>query len=334
MPNSAAPLVSVERAGVEEAIHLGHLAVVGADGEVRARLGDPDHLTYFRSCAKPFQSIGSLGTGIASRFDLRPEHVAIMSASHNGEPRHVEIVRDLLARTGVPESALQCGAHWPIHEPSAALARRQMDEPLPIFNNCSGKHAGMLAAATALGAPLDTYLEPDHPVQRRISDVIADYTHRPSATIHYGTDGCSAPNAAVPLAAMARSFAALVRATEEIPLGVVAAMTEHPFLVGGTDRFDTRLMEATGGRLLAKAGAAGAHCTADRESGLGLTIKLDSGDGTWTAVAVMAALDRLGWLRPGEREALSAFARPTLRNHRRMAVGIVRPVLQFAVTAM
>ena len=192
----------------------------------------------------------------------------------------------------------------------------------------------MLAAATALGAPLDTYLEPDHPVQRRISDVIADYTHRRSATIHYGTDGCSAPNAAVPLAAMARSFAALVRATEEIPLGVVAAMTEHPFLVGGTDRFDTRLMEATGGRLLAKAGAAGAHCTADRESGLGLTIKLDSGDGTWTAVAVMAALDRLGWLRPGEREALSAFARPTLRNHRRMAVGIVRPVLQFAVTAM
>src|SRR5437762_13372785 len=185
MPNSAAPLVSVERGGVAEAIHLGHLAVVAADGGIRASLGDPDHLTYFRSCAKPFQTIGSLGTGIASRFDLRAEHLAIMSASHNGEPRHVEIVRDLLARATVPESALQRGAHWPIHEPSAALARRQMEEPLPTFNDCSGKHAGMLAAATALGAPLDTYLEPDHPVQRRISDVIADYTHRPSATIHY-----------------------------------------------------------------------------------------------------------------------------------------------------
>src|SRR2546428_11807157 len=138
MPNSAAPLVSVERAGVEEAIHLGHLAVVGADGEVRARLGDPDHLTYFRSCAKPFQSIGSLGTGIASRFDLRPEHVAIMSASHNGEPRHVEIVCDLLARTGGPGSALQCGAHWPIHEPSAALAPAPHGEPPTGFHNWAG----------------------------------------------------------------------------------------------------------------------------------------------------------------------------------------------------
>ena len=257
-----------------------------------------------------------------------------MSASHNGEPRHVEIVRDLLARAAVPESALQCGAHWPIHEPSAAVARRQMTEPLSVFNNCSGKHAGMLAAAKALDAPLETYLEPDHPVQRRIRDVIAAFTNAAAPTIRYGIDGCSAPNPAVPLVAIARSFGLLAQTKEETPRAVATAMTEHPFLVGGTDRFDTRLMEATSGRLLAKGGAAGAHCTADRESGLGLAIKLDSGDGTWTAVAVMAALDRLGWLKPGEREALSAFARPTLRNHRRVAVGIVRPVLQFAVTAM
>src|SRR5438034_279778 len=233
---------------------LGHLAVVGADGRVRARLGDPDHLTYFRSCAKPFQSVGSLGSGIVNRFDLRPEHVAIMSASHNGEARHVEVVRDLLARAAIPELALQCGAHWPIHDPSAAPARRQMDEPLPIFNNCSGKHAGMLAAAKALEAPLETYLERNHPVQRRISEVIAEYTRRPLATTHFGVDGCSAPNPAVPLAAMARSFAALVQAKDGAPRDVVAAMTEHPFLVAGTDRFDTRLMEATRGRLLAKAG--------------------------------------------------------------------------------
>src|SRR5207247_2679434 len=101
MPNSAAPLVSVERAGVEEAIHLGHLAVVGADGRVRASLGDPDHLTYFRSCAKPFQSVGSLGSGIVNRFDLRPEHVAIMSASQHGEASDVAASRDLRERTRV-----------------------------------------------------------------------------------------------------------------------------------------------------------------------------------------------------------------------------------------
>jgi len=291
-------------------------------------------VTYFRSCAKPFQAIGSLSTGIAARYELSTEHIAIMAASHSGEPRHVEIVRDLLRRTGIAESALQCGAHWPYDERAATAARRQMDEPLAVFNNCSGKHAGMLAAARALDAPLETYLDPAHPVQQRIRGVIEAFTGCPPAVIHYGIDGCSAPNAAVPLAAVARSFAGLLTSTDETTASVVAAMTQHPFLIGGTDRFDTRLMEVTGGRLLAKGGAAGAHCTGDRRSRRGLAVKFDSADGTWTAVAVVAALERLGWLEQGEREALSNFARPTLRNHKRQAVGTVRPVFRDLVTAV
>ena len=334
MQDLAAPLVRVERGAVEEAIHLGHLAVVDTDGRVHASLGDPGHVTYFRSCAKPFQAIGSLGTGIAARYELSTEHLAIMSASHSGEPRHVEIVRDLLRRTGIAESALQCGAHWPYDERAAASARRQMDEPLAVFNNCSGKHAGMLAAARALDAPLETYLDPAHPVQQRIRGVIEAFTGCPPAVIHYGIDGCSAPNAAVPLAAVARSFAGLLTSTDKTPASVVAAMTQHPFLIGGTDRFDTRLMEVTGGRLLAKGGAAGAHCTGDRRSRRGLAVKFDSGDGTWIAVAVVAALERLGWLDEGEREALSNFAHPTLRNHKRQAVGTVRPAFRDLVTAV
>jgi len=334
MPHPAAPLIRVERGGIEEAIHLGHLAVVDADGQVHASLGDPGHVTYYRSCAKPFQAIGSLSAGIAARYELGAEHIAMMAASHNGEPRHVEVVRDLLRRAGIAESALQCGAHWPYYEPAATAARHQMDEPLAVFNNCSGKHAGMLAAARALNAPLETYLDPAHPVQERIRGVIEPFTGCRSADIHYGIDGCSAPNAAVPLAAMARSFAALLTSTDETPKTVVAAMTQQPFLIGGTDRFDTRLMEVTRGRLLAKGGAAGAHCTGDQRSGHGLAVKLDSGDGTWTAVAVMAALERLGWLDPGEREALSNFATPTLRNHKRLVVGTVRPVFRDLVTGV
>src|SRR5438445_1668834 len=192
MPNSAAPLVSVERGGIEEAIHLGHLAVVDAQGRLHASLGDPGHVTYFRSCAKPFQAIGSLGTGIAQRYGLGSEHVAIMAASHNGEPRHVELVRDLLRRVGIEESALQFGAHWPYFEPAATAARHQMDQPLAVFNNCSGKHAGMLAAARALDTPLDTYLDPAHPVQQRIRGVVEAFTACQTAKIHYGIDGCSA----------------------------------------------------------------------------------------------------------------------------------------------
>lgn len=333
MPTPAAPMVRVERGGVEEAIHLGHLAAVDAGGRIQASAGNPDRLTYFRSCAKPFQAMAALRADIVSRFRLQPEHIAIMSASHNGEPRHVEVVRDLLDHAGIPESALQCGAHWPYYEPAATVARRAMEQPLQVFNNCSGKHAGMLAAASALGAPLETYLDRDHPVQRRIAEVIAEFTAVPPAAIRYGIDGCSAPNPAVPLAAMARSFAALVTSADETARTIVDATTTHPFLIGGTDRFDTRLMEVTNGRMLAKGGAAGAHCTADRRSGQGLAIKLDSGDGTWTAVAVMAALDRLGWLEEAEREALSCFALPSLRNHKRVVVGSVRPVPDIPVTA-
>lgn len=334
MPLSAQPLVRVERGGVEEALHCGHVVVTDARGTIKTALGNPERRTYFRSCAKPFQAIASLHAGIVSRFDLEPEHVAIMAASHNGEPRHIEVARDLLRRTGVAESALQCGAHWPYYEPAAAVVRREMPEPIPIFNNCSGKHAGMLAAARALGTPLETYLQPDHPVQQRIRQAVEDFTACPSDEVRYGTDGCSAPNPAVPLAAMARSFASLVSSKSAEAAAVVAAMTAHPFLVGGTDRFDTRLMEVTRGRLLAKGGAAGAHCTANRRSGEGLAIKLDSGDGTWAPVAVMAALQQLGWLDAAELDALRSFAEPNLRNYRRLLVGSVRPVLELPVTAM
>src|SRR2546421_9022671 len=152
MPNAAVPLVRVERGGIEEALHVGHLVAADAGGRIQASAGNPERLTYFRSCAKPLQAFAALDTGMASSFDLTSEHIAIMAASHNGEPRHVEVVRDLLQRTGVPESALQCGAHWPYYEPAAAVVRHQLSEPLAVFNNCSGKHAGMLAAANALGA--------------------------------------------------------------------------------------------------------------------------------------------------------------------------------------
>ena len=327
MPGSAAPMVRVERGGVEEALHPGHLVVADADGHISTAIGNPERVTYYRSSAKPFQALAALRTGIVDRFDLTQEDIAIMAASHSGEPRHVETVRDLLQRAGLPESALQCGAHWPYDEQAASAARRQMQEPLVIFNNCSGKHAGMLAAARALDAPLETYLDHTHPVQQRIADAVSEFTGLNHSDIDWGLDGCSAPNAAVPLAAMARSFAGLLHSSDESARRVVTAMTSHPYLIGGTDRFDTRLMEVTRGRLLAKGGAAGVHCTVDRRSGLGLVIKLDSGDGTWIAVAVIAALHQLGWLQADERQALSSFAEPELRNHRRAVVGSVRPLL-------
>ncbi len=326
MPHAAVPLLRVERGEVEEGLLRGHLAALDAMGAIVASKGDPNRLTYFRSCAKPFQAIATLRTGIVERFGLTAEHVAIVCASHSGEPRHVAVVRDLLAHAQVDESALRCGAHWPYDEAAASVVRREMSEPLPIFNNCSGKHSGMLAAARVLQAPIASYLEPSHPVQQRIRQVVEEFTGCQATDVVYGIDGCSAPNAAVPLAAMARSFARLVTSGDTTATGVVEAMTTHPFLVGGTQRFDTALMEVTGGRLLAKGGAAGAHCTADRRSGVGLAVKLEGVDGTWLSVAVMAALADLGWLAAAERLALDRFAHPTLRNHNGLEVGRVTAV--------
>jgi L-asparaginase II len=328
MPTSAVPLLRIERGEIEEGIQRGHLAVADAAGALVAALGDPGRLTYFRSCAKPFQAIAALRTGIVEQYGLNAEHIAIICASHNGEPRHVAVVRDLLRHAELDETTLQCGAHWPYDESAASVVRREMAEPLAVFNNCSGKHSGMLAASRMLQAPLTTYLEPSHPVQQRIRHVVEEYTGCVSTDVIYGIDGCSAPNAAVPLSAMARSFARLVTSDDTAARTAVDAMTAHPFLVGGSKRFDTALMEATEGRLLAKGGAAGAYCTADRRSGVGLALKLEDVDGTWTSAAVMAALAGLGWLTADEQQALARFTQPTLRNHKGLEVGRVRPLLQ------
>ena len=309
MPTSAVPLLRIERGEVEEGLQRGHLAAVDGTGTIVSSKGDPSRPTYFRSCAKPFQAIAALRTGIVERFDLTTEHVAIICASHSGEPRHVAAVRDLLTHAELDESALQCGAHWPYDEAAASVVRREMTEPLPVFNNCSGKHSGMLAATRVLHAPLANYLEPSHPVQQRIRQVIEEFTGCPTSDTVYGIDGCSAPNPAVPLSAMASGFAQLVTSDDTAAKTAVEAMTTHPFLVGGTQRFDTALMEVTQGRLLAKGGAAGAHCappartappTGGRASGLPSSWKM--------------------WMAPGSRlpswrrwPASAGFRRPSSR---------------------
>ena len=320
--------MAVDRGDIREATHAGHIVVVDAMGRVESALGQPDRITYFRSSAKPFQALAALRTGIHSRFQLQLEHLAVMTASHSGEPRHIALVRELLASAGVPEGALQCGAHWPIYEPAADALRREMPAPLVVHNNCSGKHAGMLAAGRAIDASLTDYLQPDHPVQTRIRDVIVEFTGVPPGSLALGIDGCSAPNAAVPLAAMARAYAALLRSTDPQAQSIIEAMTGFPFVVGGTDRFDTSLMGVSEGRLLAKGGAAGVHCTGDRRSGWALAVKLESGDGAQVATAVMAALTQLGWLDARQAAALDRFARPSLRNRRGLEVGKVRAIFE------
>jgi L-asparaginase II len=323
-------LLHSTRGDLVETIQGGHVAVVDARGRLLGSAGDPDAWSYLRSSAKPLQATMVVQSGAAERFDLTGALLAICCASHNGEPGHVEAVRTVLERAGAPEDALQCGVHAPSYQPAAAALWRAGAEPTVLHNNCSGKHAGMLASARALGAPLDDYLSIDHPVQQGILTNVAALSGVPRERIVIGIDGCSAPVHGLPVRGMAQAYAHLAdpqSAPAYAPtLDLLAeAMATHPWYVDGTNGPDTLLMERAGGRLVVKSGAEGVLCVAVRGAGIGLAIKMQSGRNEWSHAVAIEALRQLDLLTASDIDAFGELAHPVVRNHRRLRVGDVRP---------
>ena len=329
-----APLVQVWRGDTVESVHFGAIAVADSRGRVLAACGDPGTITFLRSAAKPVQVLPLLASGAAERFGLLDEEIAVMAGSHGGEPFHVEAVRSILRKIGLDESALQCGVHAPYHRPTAQALRRRGAEPTALHNNCSGKHAGMLALAVQLGAPVSTYLEVDHPVQVRIRAAIEELAGLDPGSSRVATDGCSAPTFAMPLRHAARMYARLVQAGRRGPMDaaaarVVAAMRRHPEMVAGTDRLCTKLMRAGGGGLIAKIGAEG-YCGLGwrrDDAGVGAALKIADGDGLRARPsAAIEALLQMGLLDRPVAAALVARFAPDLKNRRGLPVGRVEPV--------
>jgi L-asparaginase II len=330
--NGYRPLVKVWRGEIVESVHHGAVALADDSGRIVSRHGDPGIVTYLRSAAKPAQILPLLASGAADRFGFSEAEIAIMIGSHGGEPFHVETVRSILARLGLDEEALQCGAHPPYHKPSARALRQAHQQPGALHNNCSGKHAGMLALAVHLGAPVETYLEESHPVQQRIRGAIATLTGVAPGAIVTATDGCSAPNFAVPLGAAAALFARLV-APHALPADLreaagraTRAMRRHPEMVAGTERLCTALMQAGSHGLIAKIGAEGFYglgYTRDGR-GYGLALKVADGDGERARpTAVIAALRAVDVIDEATAaDLLERFVGP-LRNHRGIVVGRV-----------
>jgi L-asparaginase II len=310
--------VRVFRGEAVESRHRVHVAVF-ADGALRSAAGDPDEVVFLRSAAKPFQAAAMVGSGALDRFGATEEVLALVAASHSGEAVHTRGVAGLLRRLGLDERSLACGVHPPF-DPTVA----REGEISQLHHNCSGKHAGMLALALHLGVSPADYLDPQGPVQRRILDTVARAAGLAAADVVIATDGCSAPTFALPLRAAARAFSLLARpekAPAELrsPLRrVVEAMVRHPYLVAGTGRFDTRLMIAMEGRLVAKGGAEGVEGIADRENGVGIVLKVADGAARAVAPAVLELLRQLGCSTP---EALEIERRPVLTNHAGKAVG-------------
>jgi L-asparaginase II len=301
---SAAPLVRVVRSGLEESVHLGHVAVCDADGRVVAAVGDAHHVVFARSSMKPLQAAVSLR---AIGEDLPDRLVAIMCASHNGEPVHVDAVRSLLGTAGLSVVALRNPPGWPMDDEARAAARAPGRE----LHNCSGKHAGMVVASARAGWDVGTYLRPGHPLQRRVLKAVLAATGL--ERVEVGVDGCGVPVHGMPLSAMATLFARLSR-PERLgglaPLAAccTAAMRAEPYLVAGRDRTDTAVMQEVDG-IVVKSGAEALTCAALLESGLGVAVKIADGGNRASGPALIHALWQLGAISDGQLARLDRFAR-------------------------
>ena len=324
--------VRVWRGDEIESLHAVAAAVVDGRGRTLHRHGDPARRAWLRSSAKPIQLLPLVEEGLVERFGFSEEELAVMAASHDAEPFHLEAVRSILARAGLDESSLRCGAHEPGNAEAAEELRRRGEQPTAVHNNCSGKHAGMLVVCQALEWPLDSYLAPDHPLQRRIWRTIAELAGMEPDKIGRAVDGCGAVTFAMPVVAMARAWAALAVADDrrgtarEKAVGrIFDAMAACPAHVGGTGRLDSDLLRHAGDRLIAKTGAEGVYCVALRgsrgEGPVALAIKVVDGARRAQEPAVLALLEELGEIDASRDPALEAHARPAIANRSGTLVG-------------
>jgi L-asparaginase II len=321
--------VKVYRGDVVESVHRASVAVVDRQGRLEASFGDPNLVTFVRSSIKPVQALPLLETGAAKRFGLSEEELAIACSSHNGEDVHVRLVEGVLEKIGLGVEALRCGAHAPYDK---SAAQRVGPAFTAVHNNCSGKHAGMLAVCVHQGWDVDAYLDASHPLQQRIRALVAEETGLAAGKIPTGIDGCGAPNFALPLRRTARAFARLmdaenVRGERGHHLARLRdAMVAHPHVIAGTDRADTRFMRAFAGRVWVKAGGESCYGAGVRNPALGIAAKIEdgasravprscSGSSTASASSASASAGSCGrsWRSPSAtwRGARSAASCPT-----------------------
>ncbi len=336
----AAILVEVTRGALVESRHRGFIAVVDPEGALVASLGDITTRAYYRSAAKPFQAIPLVTSGAADHFKLTQRELAVIIGSHSGEAIHTREVDTILTKIGLDETALQCGAHMPFDEITAQQLKAEGRQPALLHNNCSGKHAGMLALARFLGQPTETYLDPNHPVQRQILLLLARFAAVEAEEVEIAVDGCGAPVFGITIEAMARSYGRLV-GSEHSSLDenlraaarrVINAMTEYPEMIGGTrGRLDTDLMRVARGQIISKVGAEGVHLLGVLPNrryprGLGVAIKIEDGDTRRARdPVVIETLRQLGLLDAAQLVQLARYGRAPVYNHRRLEVGEIRP---------
>lgn len=322
------------RGGVIESMHRGDAVAVRPDGTVYAVCGDKDKYTFFRSSAKPIQALNVILSGAADRFGLDDKELSLICSSHFSEDFHIATVHSILNKIGLDESALQCGRALSYNDRLADLQKAQGISPQRILSDCSGKHSGMLATCLHLGLPLETYLQPDHPLQKEIIALLSEICNYPREQIGVGIDGCNVAVFALPIYNMALGFARFAN-TQYLPTAYQAgarrifwAMNAFPGMVSGTGGFCTELMKATGGRLIGKIGAQGVYCIGIREPELGIALKIEDGLLAMAPMAAMQVLYELELLTAAEYKLLSRFHQQPSLNDDGFVVGEVFPLFR------
>ena len=330
-------LVEVLRGDTVESSHRGAIAVVDADGAVLTAHGDIERPVFPRSAVKVLQALPLVESGAADQLGLGDEELAITCASHNGEGLHTQVALRMLEKAGLDAAALECGVHWPKLDAVARSLAAHGGEPSQLHNNCSGKHAGFLCLACALSAGGNVrqyargYVGVEHPVMRAVTASLQAATDFDLTIAPRGTDGCSIPTFAIPLHNLALAFARVGTGTGLRPGHARAArrlreaVARYPFMVAGTGRFDTLVMQRLGERVFCKVGAEGMYCAALPDRGLGVAIKIDDGNNARAAeVAMAATIEALVALSDDEATFMRGFSDATLSNWNRIEVGAIR----------
>lgn len=326
--------VFVRRGAIAESRHRVQAAVTDPAGRLTAGTERAGDVTTFRSAAKPFQLLPLVERGHAARWGWSDEQLAVMAASHTGGPAHVEQVRGILSRLGLTDGHLACGFHEPLDPVSLAHVRAHPEARSALYNNCSGKHAGMLCLAQSEGWPVAGYEKPDHPVQQLMKRTVAEVCGVGVDTLEVAVDGCSVSVFGLPLSAMACGYARFAAAgadgdpRERALHRIRGAMSSFPRMVGGEGRFSTVLMEETRGRLVAKGGAEGLECVGMPQRRLGLALKCEDGQSRGVGAATLALLDQLEELSDVELKRLARPRRPIVTNHAGLEVGALEAVVR------
>ena len=352
---TAQPLFEVTRGDVVESIHYGSLAVVDSNGRLLASYGDPQAVAFLRSSAKPFQVLPFVESGGVEYYGMTPRELAIACASHEGSDLHVQTVESFQKKISVDETSLQCGIHMPGDVAAFKALVANGGQPTPNRNNCSGKHTAMLAYARMRDLPLENYLEPNHPIQQDILSSFAMMSQMPVDEIKLGTDGCSAPNFAIPLYHAALAMARLCDPRElsseraSACRKITFAMTSHPEMVSAYGEFDEQLMKVADGKIVCKRGAEGYQIVGllpgvlhSEAPGVGIALKVSDGDPSRTDLdlthsnrvrpaVTLEVLRQLGILTSEQGQALAAFGPETsIKNHRGIVTGQSRPIFKLS----